>query len=80
MVGCSCFLPFSSSSFFSSFFFVDRPTNDHVLCGDLFLGKFKRKRNEEAYCSVPVVEAAEFGIRKGGGEKRCIVIVDSSVP
>ena len=58
---------FSSFFFFFFFFllfFVDRPTNDHVLCGDLFLGKFKRKRNEEAYCSVPVVEAAEFGIRR----------------
>lgn len=36
-----------SSFFFFPLFFVVRSTNDHVLCGDLLLGKSKRKRKEE---------------------------------
>lgn len=36
-----------SSFFFFPLFFVVRSTNDYVLCGDLLLGKSKRKRKEE---------------------------------
>lgn len=43
-----------------SFFFVHCPFNDYVLCGDLLLGKSKRKQKEEACRSVPALETAEI--------------------
>lgn len=76
---CSCFLPFSSS-FFPPSFFVDRPTNDHVLCGDLLLGKSKKKLKEEARVIPCQCSKRQKLEHRGGREKRCMVIVDSSVP